>query len=176
MKTFTFATALTAMAAGAMAGSQDYDAPYDSKTLYQIKDFYAGSGPKSTATNIHFTISQLNSTDLTCPISTESCAAASSSNNHDGNIVNFPPGPCSASNGAGEYYTFSFEEIVTPPGYQLNITDGSLGFATLFIANSSVTRVQNNADPSQPDPLPNYQISLPGNITFGREQAPATRP
>ncbi|KAF9871936.1 hypothetical protein CkaCkLH20_10568 [Colletotrichum karsti] len=126
-------------------------------TKYQLVNFYAGSGPKSSFTTYSFDIGFIaDDGTVTKPAR---CSHLSSSNWHDGYIVSTPPTPCTVDDA---YYGFLFRRVQTPePGYLLNLTDADGGVGSTFYPQSLVYRVQNNANPNDPDPFPNYALSDP---------------
>lgn len=150
--------AISLLSLGALASANPVTRQASSQ--YQITDFYAGSGPKSSMTNYNFDVAIV---DPSGAVAHEArCSASSGSNWHDGYIVSILSGTCDDE---ATGYGFSFARASTPEqGYWLNITDAVDGthFGGRFYSQSLVTRVQNNADPDAPDPFPNYQLSEAG--------------
>ncbi|KAI8173232.1 hypothetical protein K4K51_010204 [Colletotrichum sp. SAR 10_75] len=136
---------------------------------YEITDFYAGSGPKSSITNYNFGIAIVRPDGA---VANEArCSTSSGSNWHNGYITPVFSGTCD-DEAAG--YGFSFTSTRTPDqGYWLNITDEVDGShaGSKFYSQSLVKRVQNNANPTDPDPFPNYELREAGTSQTPRTAA-----
>ncbi|KAF4820110.1 hypothetical protein CGCSCA5_v004242 [Colletotrichum siamense] len=148
MKHIGFLIVLCAVGSAAPASEQR-----QASTFYKIDDFYAGSGPKSSSTSYSFEVGIV--TESGAMINQASCRSSSGDNYHSPSIPPAWTGWCTDG-----YYNFTFVSgrDHDSHGYYLNLTDSLGGRGTQFFPRSLVYRVQNNGNPDDPDPFPNYAL------------------